>query len=121
MTITQIFILTLVSASVTIPVVMLVPRARQSSNFDRVLWGATFLLAFIGAWGAPGFIPTNLPLSHLIVSDLSLVQIILGALAGALSINILLWIMDRFERPSPEADLSDVQDDTDPNSDTRLE
>ena len=127
MTLTQILILVLVSAIVTIPIVIFVPRARQSSTFDRILWGATFLLAFIGAWGAPGFVPTNLPLSNVMISDLSIVQTIVGALAGALSINVLLWVLDRFERPTSDDDLSgdqlDVneQADTETHSDTRPE
>ncbi len=99
MTVTQILMLAIISVVVTIPVVMLIPRARQSRDFDRILWIASLVLAFLGAWGAPGFIPADLPLSTIVVLDVPLVQVVVGAFAGALSINLLLWILDRFERP----------------------
>ena len=121
MTLTQIFILVLVSAGATFPSVLLVPRARQSHSFDRILWGATFLLACIGAWGAPGFVPANLPLSNLIIADLSIAQVLVGALTGALSLNVLLWILDRLERPASDDDQSDEQPDAETNSDSRPE
>ncbi len=103
-TVTQILMLAIISVVVTIPIVMLIPRARQSRDFDRILWIASLVLAFLGAWGAPGFIPADLPLSNVVVLDLPIVQVVIGALAGALSINVLLWILDRFERPAPEVE-----------------
>ncbi len=118
MTITQILTLAIISVVVTIPVVMFIPRARQSRDFDRILWIASLVLACLGAWGAPGFIPTDLPLSNVVVENLSVVQVVIGALAGALSINVLLWILDRFERPTPDAEALDEESNPGEKSDS---
>ena len=111
MTIIQLGILAFVSTVVTIPCVILIPRARQSRDFDRVLWLATWVLAFLGAWGAPGFVPADLPLSNIVIENLTLIQVVVGALAGALSINLLLWVLDRFEQPSMEEDVPGEESD----------
>lgn len=95
---TQFLILALVALIVTVPTVKLIPRARQSRRFDRVLWGATWLLAFIGAWYAVGQLKTDVPVA--MMDEGTFMQaagtfIVIGALGGALSLNLVLWLMDR--------------------------
>ena len=95
----QFLIMALVAAIVTLPTVRFIPRARQSPTFDRVLWGATWLLAFLGAWYVVGNLQSDSPLSTLKLEDFAQVAggaIVVGAVAGALSLNALLWLMDRF-------------------------
>jgi hypothetical protein len=92
-------IVTIVAAIVTLPIVKLIPRARQSSVFDRVLWGATWLLAFLGAWYAVDNYVSGAQLAALALDEFARAAssaIIVGALVGALSLNVLLWLMDRF-------------------------
>lgn len=94
----QFLIMAVVAAIVTLPAVKFIPRARQSFVFDRVLWGATWLLAFIGAWYAVDNYVSGAPLATLALDEFARAAggaIILGAAAGALSLNILLWLMDR--------------------------
>ena len=101
----QFVIMAVVAAIVTLPIVRFVPRARQSSAFDRVLWGATWLLAFLGAWYAVDNYIGGAPLATLALEDFAQAAggvIILGAIAGALSLNALLWLMDRFTVFEPD-------------------
>jgi hypothetical protein len=116
----QFLIIAVAAAIVTLPIVTLIPRARQSPTFDRVLWGATWLLAFLGAWYAVGNLNTDSPLSTLKLEDFVRAAggaIIIGTVVGALSLNALLWLMDRFtafEAEQPDADMSapnKVEDD----------
>ncbi len=102
MTITQFLMMAMVSIVVTLPAVLFIPRARQSPVFDRVLWIATWMLAFLGAWLAPSYIPTDWSWNSFTIADVTLAPIVLGAIAGALSINVLLWLMDRFGGTSME-------------------
>jgi hypothetical protein len=99
----------IVSVVVTIPAVVLIPRARQSPAFDRVLWIATWVLAFLGAYGAPNVIGAESSLSNFVIGDLVLVPTVLGAVAGALSINVLLWLMDRFGGSSMDEDTTEEE------------
>jgi hypothetical protein len=92
---------------VTIPAVLLIPRDRQSPLFDRVLWIATWLLAFLGAWSAPSFITLDDSLNNFLIADVSFITTMIGALVGALSINVLLWLMDRFSGQVIEEDTVD--------------
>jgi len=95
----QFLIVAVVAAIVTLPIVKFIPRARQSLAFDRVLWGATWLLAFLGAWYAVGNLTSDAPLSALKLEDFARVAggaIIIGAVVGAFALNALLWLMDRF-------------------------
>ena len=95
----QFLIVAIVAAIVTLPIVKLIPRARQSPMFDRVLWGATWLLAFLGAWYAVDNYVSGVPLATLALDEFARAAssaIIVGALVGALSLNVLLWLMDRF-------------------------
>jgi hypothetical protein len=47
---THIVLMIIASIIVTPPLVLLVPHARQSPVFDRLLWGGTLLTAFLGTW-----------------------------------------------------------------------
>jgi hypothetical protein len=95
----QFLIMAIVAAIVTLPIVTLIPRARQSSVFDRVLWGATWLLAFLGAWYAVDNYVGSARLGTLAFEEFAQAAggaLVSGALVGALSLNVLLWLMDRF-------------------------
>ncbi len=95
---------------VTPPFVLLIPHARQSPLFDRLLWVGTWALAFLGAWIA---VNMSGPAAPALVPDLDaniLISIILGAAAGGLGLNLVLWLLDRFERPVVEEE-EEVEDD----------
>ncbi len=95
----------IVAAIVTLPAVKFIPRARQSPAFDRVLWGATWLLAFLGAWYAVDNYAGGAQLAALALEEFARAAgaaIVAGAAVGALSLNILLWLMDRFMAAGPD-------------------
>ncbi|MCI0476383.1 MAG: hypothetical protein L0Y55_09055 [Anaerolineales bacterium] len=111
----QFLILALVALIVTVPTIKFIPRARQSPVFDRVLWGATWLLAFLCAWYAVGQLKSDAPLASLELDAFAQVagaSIILGALGGALSLNVVLWLIDRVNPLSAE-EAPDAQDSSD--------
>ena len=87
---------------VTPPCVLFIPRARQSPAFDRVLWVATWLLALFGALAVPNYIGTQAALNSVVVAQVPLIPTLLDAIAGGLSVNLLLWVLDRFDRPAIE-------------------
>lgn len=95
---TQFLILAVIAFIVTVPIVKGIPRARQSRWFDRVLWMATWLLAFVGAWYAVGQVEMTVPPATLawdaFVRALG-IPIVIGAAGGALALNLVLWLMDR--------------------------
>ncbi len=107
MTTTQFLVMAIEAVLVTVPIVLLIPRARQSPMFDRVLWIATWLLAFLGAWGAPSYIAADSSLNNLLIADVTIIPTMLGALVGALSVNVLLWLLDRFGGQEVEEDSID--------------
>jgi len=95
----QFLIVAVVAAIVTLPIVKFMPRARQSPAFDRVLWGATWLLAFLGAWYAADNFANGARLATLELGEFAQTAggaIIIGAAVGAFALNALLWLMDRF-------------------------
>jgi hypothetical protein len=49
MSLPHLLILLVVAGLVTPPFVLLMPRARQSPAFDRLLWVGAFIIAFLGA------------------------------------------------------------------------
>ncbi len=102
MSLVQLLVMLVVAGLVTPPFVLFIPRARRSAVFDRVIWAATWLLAFLGAWVAPSYIGTDAALNGVVVAEVSLIPALIGAVAGALSINLLLWLLDRFDRPPIE-------------------
>lgn len=94
----QFLLLALIAFAITVPTVKLIPRARQSRAFDSVLWVATWLLAFICACYAADQIKIGAPLGTLawdVFVRVAGVPIVLGALGGALALNLVLWLMDR--------------------------
>jgi len=105
----QIFLLAILCVIVTVPAVLFIPRARQSPLFDRVLWIATWVLALIGALVTPTYLIGN-SMDTWVVAQLPVLSTVLGAVAGALSINVLLWLLDRFER-SPEESVFEEPED----------
>jgi hypothetical protein len=95
---------------ISVPILFLVPRSRQSQAFDRLLWSATFILGCVGAWLALEWAGIDIAGR----SAAGLVPIILGTLGGALGLNLLLWAMDRIAPPEIEV----VQDDEAEHEDT---
>ena len=104
MELTQWLVSAVFSAIFTFLAVWFIPRARQSPMFDRVLWGGTWLLAFLGAESAPNYIPANSPLNDYVIVDIRWIPLLIGAAVGALSINLLLWVIDRFSQRMIEDD-----------------
>lgn len=118
MTITQFLIFATVSAVLTIPVVLLIPRARQSPMFDRVLWGATWLLGFLSAWAAPNYFQAD-AWNVIVIGDVNLIPAALSAAVGVLSINVVLWGLDRLSPPEfndmeESPDLSEAENVSEP-------
>ena len=119
MSIAPLAVTALISLVVTLPAVLFIPRARQSSAFDRVLWVSTWFLAFLGAWYVLGNV--NLPrLNGVVIGEVPVIPTLIGAAAGALLLNGLLWLMDFFSRPQIEEEAmpgeSNVPPDTAPAS-----
>ena len=115
MTLIQFVILAIVAVAATLPAVLLIPRARQSPAFDRVLWGATWLLAFFSALSAPGYIAADALPIRWIIGEVAMIPALIGAVAGAFAINLALWVMDRFSQsPFEESEIEDenVGDDS---------
>lgn len=79
----------------TVPVVLLIPRARTSPGFDRLLWAATLVVGFLLAWVAVAMAGDAGTFSTPAVGDTPIVPALIGALAGALAINVPLWFADR--------------------------
>lgn len=105
MSLGQIIVLIVIAGLVTPPCVLFIPRARQSPAFDRVLWVATWLLALFGALGALNIIGADAALNSVVVAEVPLIPALLGAIAGGISVNLLLWVLDRFDQPSIDDDL----------------
>lgn len=99
MSLERFVILAICAGIVSIPVIRLVPRARASVLFDRLLWVATPVVAFLAGWVAVAFTSNiNLAmLNGLSFADTPILAAFLGALFGALALNIPLWLLDRYE------------------------
>ena len=111
----QILLLALVSAMVTAPAVLFIPRARQSPAVDRVLWAATWVLALIGALVTPTFLVGN-SIDTWVVAQLPVLSTLLGAVTGALTLNALLWLLDRFDRPLDETEFGQAPENSNEGS-----
>jgi len=75
----QFLVTAVISVLVTLPAVLLIPRARQSPMFDRVLWIGTWFLAFLGAWFVLGNV--SVPgLDVLVIGGVSVIPALIGAL-----------------------------------------
>lgn len=102
MTITQWFVFLTAAVIVTVPVLMLVPRTRRSPIFDTLLWLATILVAFLVGWLTFVFAGQNGRLNFLNqfeIAELPIAIIVVGAAAGALGLNLPMWIADRKSPP----------------------
>lgn len=100
MSVSQFLITTVIAILVTVPIVLLIPRARKSPLFDRVLWVATAALAFLGEWSAPNYFGSDSGTpNQWVIDQTPLIPTLIGAIVGALSINVILWLMDRFSPP----------------------
>ncbi len=106
-------VLALIALAVTVPIVRFIPRARSSRSFDLLLFGATALVAFLVAWLALGLAASGAlaALSGLNVGDAPVLPALLGAIAGALLVNLSLWVIDRFAPPPLEAPEQEPEDD----------
>ncbi len=111
MNLLQLVILFVVALVITVPVMLLFRHARQSPVFDRILWVATWGIAFVGGWLGIGYLggnPNLGALSNLIVGELPIVPVVLGAVGGVLVLHLILWVMDHLERPVIEEEDDDV-------------
>jgi hypothetical protein len=106
-TITQLLGLGMLAFVMTLPAVLLIPRARQSPLFDVILWVATWSLSFIGAQIAPNYLGATLATNTWSIAGLAILPAAIGALGGAFSINILLWLLDRFDLKSENEDITE--------------
>ncbi len=92
MSFNQFAVIAVVALVVTIPTVSLIPRARQSTAFDRLLWAGTFVTAFLGSWAALGYIGPDSSLAALntvVFADTRILTVLAGALASALFLNLI--------------------------------
>ncbi len=104
----QLLIMVAIAVVVTLPAVLLIPKARQSPLFDRFLWAGTWAMAFLGAWYALGnIVPSLASVNILVVYDVAIIPALIGAAVSAFFLNGLLWTMDRFG----SAPLDDYPDD----------
>jgi hypothetical protein len=103
----------IVAVVVAVPSVLLIPRQRKSPLFDRVLWGGTWFLAILGAFAAPSYFGDMASLNSFVIAEMPVIPTLIGAAVGALSINVLLWLMDRFSPITQEDDLTENKDEED--------
>ena len=96
-------VLVVTSAIITPIIILLIPRARRSTLFDTLLWVATLVVAILGGWYAFGMADAGEPLGGLAIAEIPIVPVAIGALVGAMAVNLPLWLLDRFEHPA-EAD-----------------
>jgi hypothetical protein len=109
MSLTQFLVMAVVATLVTAPIVLLIPRARTSPAFDRLLWAATIVVGFLVAWVALAMAKDANIMNAFAVGDTPVLPVIIGVLAGALALNLPLWLADRFggsggEEPAVRAD-----------------
>ena len=96
----QLVVLAVIAAAVTAPIVLFIPRVRQSPAIDRILWIATWLLSFAGGWYAVGNADDTSPApGNFVFAQVPLLNAFVGAIAGALLLNAILWLMDRLAPP----------------------
>ena len=105
MSVAQFIVSAAISILVTLPAVLLIPRARQSPTFDRVLWVGTAAFAFICAWFVLGNLSASLSaLNGLVIGEVAVIPALIGAAIGAFALNGLLWLMDSAGRSQMEDD-----------------
>jgi hypothetical protein len=89
-----------------------IPRARQSLLFDRMLWVATPVLGFLGAWFALGYLSQFQQLAFLNdfdIGDVPVMTALIGAVVGEFGLNLSLWVLDRFARPAVAEETSEEE------------
>lgn len=96
MSLQQFFVMAVVDLLVTVPLVLLIPRARSSPVFDRLLWGATIVVGFLVVWVAVAMAKSASILDGLVVGETAALPAVIGALGGVLALNLPLWLVDRF-------------------------
>lgn len=107
----QLIILIVMAALVTPLAVSYIPRARHSPTFDRLLWAATFVLGFLGGWFAIGYGSQYRELdvlNDLLIAEVPVMVVLIGAAAGAFALNLSLWVIDRF---SHDASVEEIEDE----------
>ncbi len=113
MSFAQIAFIAAISAVVTIPAVLLVPRARQSPAFDLFLWIATWVIGFLGAWAMLGYTTapgSDFALNHYLIGDAPILTIIAGVAGGIIFLHLVLLGLDRLAHPASEMDdLDDIE------------
>ncbi len=103
MTLTGIGILVVIAAVITVPSVLLIPHARQSPAFSRILWGSTFVIAFLGGWLGLGYADSAWATAvNLNIGDTPVFPLIVGEVGAAVVLNLLLFLLDRFDQPVTE-------------------
>jgi hypothetical protein len=102
MSLPQFLVMAVVALLVTIPVVLLIPRAHTSPTFDRLLWAATVVVGFLVAWVAVAVGKNANVLDAFEVGDTPILPTVIGALGGALTLTLPLWLLDRFEGSTSE-------------------
>ncbi len=98
---TSLFIILVVVACIATPLpVLLIPRERHSPVFDAVLWIATLVVAFLVGWLAVVWSTDSLPAlaALVVISGVPALAALLGAIGGALVVNLPLWFLDHFDR-----------------------
>jgi hypothetical protein len=110
MSLTQFLVMAIVAVLVTIPIVVLLPRARASTNFDRLLWAATAVVGFLIAWVAVGMAKNASSLDAFVIGETPVLAVVIGALSGALALNLPLWLADRFEAGKIEPGLDEFEE-----------
>ncbi len=114
MSVNLFLVLLVVSAIITPIVILLIPRARRSTVFDAMLWIATLVVAFLGGWYMFGMADPKNPLGGLAILDVPILSIAIGALAGAMLVNLPLWLLDRFEHSNESEDDWEWDQDNEP-------
>ena len=108
--------MTVTAAVVTVPAVLLIPKARQSPLFDRFLWVGTWAMAFLGAWYALGnFVPSLASVNVWVIYDVAVIPALIGAAVSAIFLNGLLWTMDRFGLAPIDEDPGETESLDNPN------
>lgn len=111
MTFTQIAFIAIISAVLTIPAVLFIPRARQSPAFDMFLWIATWVIGFLGAWAMLGYTTApgaDFALNRYRVADVPFLTILVGVAGGIIFLHLVLLGLDRLAHPAAEMD--DLED-----------
>lgn len=108
----QFLVMAVAALLITAPVILVIPRARTSPAFDLLLWAATFVVGFLLAWVAVGMARAAGSLLTPAVGDTPILPALIAALAGALAINVPLWLADRVGgRPIDDYDEPEVEPD----------